>query len=67
VDASDCARLVGRQAWREGCALLSSLCLTSVLLFDDLFLLHELVFPRHFGIPQEAVLIGYDLPSAVTH
>lgn len=34
---------------------------TLLLLFDDLFLLHERVFPNVIGLPEEAVLGGYAL------
>ena len=39
--------------------------LTSLLLLDDLFLLHERLFPDHFHIPQNAVLAGYVLITAL--
>jgi len=33
--------------------------MTMVLLIDDLFLLHEEIFPEHLGIPQKFILLGY--------
>lgn len=38
---------------------LGSGLLTTLLLVDDLFLLHESVFPFHLGVAEEAVLLGY--------
>ena len=39
--------------------LLFSGIMTTVLLLDDLFLLHEQIFPCDLGIPQKFVLLGY--------
>ena len=39
--------------------LQSSGFITLVLMLDDLFLFHEEVIPRHFHIPQKAVLSAY--------
>ncbi|MDM9381567.1 hypothetical protein QUB80_12735 [Chlorogloeopsis sp. ULAP01] len=36
-------------------------CLTSILLLDDLFLLHEGVFPNRLKIPEKFVLVGYGI------
>lgn len=33
--------------------------LTALLMFDDLFLLHERVFPNHLHVPQPLVLAAY--------
>lgn len=33
--------------------------ITSVLLLDDLFLLHEEIFPRYFHVPQKVIYSGY--------
>jgi hypothetical protein len=33
--------------------------MTLILVLDDLFLLHEDIFPCHLGIPQKFVLLGY--------
>jgi len=38
---------------------LGSGLITSVLLLDDLFLLHEEIFPRYFHIPQKVIYAGY--------
>ncbi len=32
---------------------------TLFLMLDDLFMFHEFIFPYSFGIPQEAVIVGY--------
>lgn len=39
--------------------ILCSGLMTSVLMFDDLFMLHEEVLPDHFFIPQPVVFLGY--------
>lgn len=39
--------------------LLCSGLMTMVLAFDDLFLLHEIIFPYHLGVPERIVLISY--------
>lgn len=39
--------------------LLTGAGLTALLLFDDLFLLHERLYPELLGLPEEAVLAGY--------
>jgi len=39
--------------------LLFSGLLTLLLLLDDLFVLHETIFPVYFHIPQTAVYLGY--------
>jgi len=39
--------------------LLYSGLMTMLLLFDDLFLLHEVIFPDYLGIPETLVFIGY--------
>ncbi len=41
--------------------ILASGLITTMLLVDDLFLLHEKVFPNHMHIPQRWVLAGYGL------
>ena len=41
--------------------LLVSGLLTSLLLLDDLFLLHEEILPEHLHIPQKLVFLGYGL------
>ena len=38
---------------------LASAIFSTVLLFDDLYLLHEKVFPRRLHIPENAVYLGY--------
>jgi hypothetical protein len=35
--------------------------LTSILLLDDLFLLHEEVFPYYLNIPEKLVFVGYGM------
>jgi len=32
---------------------------TLLLMLDDFFMFHEFIFPYSFGIPQEAVIVGY--------
>jgi hypothetical protein len=39
--------------------LLAAGALTAMLGFDDAFLLHERVFPTHFGLPQKGVYLVY--------
>ena len=39
--------------------MLFSGIMTMILVLDDLFLLHEEIFPEHLGIPQKFVLLGY--------
>lgn len=39
--------------------LLCSGLMTILLLLDDLFLFHEIVFPRYFGVNEKIVFIGY--------
>jgi len=39
--------------------LLCSGLMTTFLLFDDLFLLHDAIFPRYFGVNEKIVFIGY--------
>jgi len=39
--------------------MLFSGIMTMILLLDDLFLLHEEIFPCQLGIPQKFVLLGY--------
>ncbi len=39
--------------------LLFSGLVTALLLFDDLFLLHENIFPRYLGVPEEVTFGGY--------
>lgn len=39
--------------------LIVSALLTFMLAFDDLFLLHEEVFPRYFHVPENAVILTY--------
>ncbi len=41
--------------------LLSSGLITTMLCLDDLFMLHEAVFPWHLRIPQNLVYVGYIL------
>jgi len=41
--------------------LFCSGALTALLLFDDLFLLHEVIFPIFFGIPDEVMLAIYSV------
>ena len=43
---------------------LASGCLTTLLLIDDLFLLHELVLPEGLGIKQKLVYAGWGLLGA---
>jgi len=35
--------------------------ITSILLLDDLFLLHEEVFPNYLNIPEKLVFVGYGM------
>ncbi len=39
--------------------LLASALLSTLLLFDDLFQMHEEIFPVYFGIPENAVYVIY--------
>lgn len=39
--------------------LLCSGLMTTLLLLDDFFLLHETIFPIYFGAPEKVVFIGY--------
>jgi len=39
--------------------LLAAGCVTSLLLVDDMFLFHEIVFPRYLGVPQPVVHATY--------
>jgi hypothetical protein len=39
--------------------LLASSALSFLLLFDDLFMMHEEVYPVYFGIPENAVYLFY--------
>ena len=39
--------------------LLCSGLMTTLLLFDDLFLLHDFVFPRYFGVKEKIVFLVY--------
>lgn len=42
-----------QHSWRL--FLLTSGCLTSLLLLDDLFLIHEEFFPKYLGVPSEGI------------
>lgn len=35
--------------------------LTSILLLDDLFLVHEQVFPKYLNVPEKLVFVGYGI------
>ncbi len=39
--------------------LLCSGLMTSLLMLDDFFLLHENIFPVYFGVPEKVVYLGY--------
>ena len=39
--------------------LLYSAFMTILLLLDDLFLFHEVIFNRYFGVPEKMTFIGY--------
>ena len=39
--------------------LIISALLTLMLTFDDLFLVHEEVFPKYFNIPENAIILTY--------
>ena len=39
--------------------LLCSGLLTLLLLFDDFFLLHEIIYPHYFGVSEKIVFLGY--------
>lgn len=39
--------------------LLSAGLVTGVLMLDDVYMLHEAVFPFHLGIPEQMVYVGY--------
>jgi hypothetical protein len=54
-----CAAVVGRRAGGTRRFLLASGALTTVLLLDDLFMLHEAVLPGSFGIPEKVVFGFY--------
>jgi len=41
--------------------LLLSGLLTTLLLFDDFFMLHEVVFPHYFGANEKLILLSYGL------
>ncbi len=49
----------GRSEWSS--FLLFAGSVTAYLALDDLFLLHEIVFPKELHIPQNAVILGYSL------
>ncbi|MGH8222578.1 MAG: hypothetical protein ACREQZ_06360 [Woeseiaceae bacterium] len=51
--------LVGGRARELALFLLAAASLTGCLLLDDLFLVHEWLFPVVLGIPQVAVFAGY--------
>ena len=54
--------LWGRQnAAEQSRFLLGSAVVSAILLFDDLFLLHEEVLPERLKIPQPIVFVGYGL------
>lgn len=50
------ARTLGRERTHF---LLAAGAITTVLLADDLFMLHETVLPEHFGIPEELAYAAY--------
>ena len=39
--------------------LIVSACITMMLTMDDLFLIHEEVFPKYFNVPENAVILTY--------
>lgn len=45
----------------EACFLIFSGAITLILMIDDLFLFHEIVFPRILGIPGELLFCAYFL------
>lgn len=49
------------QAWGMRAFLLASGLFSGLLLFDDLFLLHEVVFPRYLHLHQNVLYAGYAL------
>jgi hypothetical protein len=58
--------LVARvRGWREASPLLAFSAGAGYLALDDLFLLHDDIFPYKVGVPQGAVLIGYAAVAAV--
>jgi len=52
-------RCGGERSWRK--FLTASGIVTSILLIDDLFLMHELVLPEHVGIPEALIVPAYGL------
>ncbi len=50
---------------RDARFLFYSGLLSMVLLFDDLFMFHEALFPWYFHIPQRFVYVGYILMTVV--
>lgn len=46
-----------------GCMLLSVAALTTLLGLDDLFLLHETIFPWYLGMPEKVALGSYGLAT----
>lgn len=53
----------GYQVWSLFC--LCSGLLTAMLLLDDLFQLHEAVYPKVLGIPQKLTYLGYAVLTAL--
>ncbi len=53
--------VLSKQLHKISIFLLYTGILTVFLTFDDLFQLHEIVFPQYFHIPQKGVFIGYAL------
>lgn len=41
--------------------MLCSGLLTTILLLDDFFLIHEYVFPKYFGVNEKVVTLGYGI------
>jgi hypothetical protein len=41
--------------------LLAGGLFTTTLLLDDFFMLHEIVFPRYLGVPEQLIYAGYGL------
>lgn len=39
--------------------LLAGACITLILMVDDVFLFHEIISPRYFGIPQQVIYAVY--------
>jgi hypothetical protein len=61
--AGTALRVAGRQPQQAG-FLLALGALTLFVLVDDAYLVHEVVAPEYFGVPEEATLALYLVPAA---